>query len=200
MTQAEKIDELIEMGFSYQEVLEKSESKAAYVKGRFTKAGLDWKAMSLNVTPEVAEAPEEVEEAPIEVAEVPEKREEGSDQEDETIETVGTEDETEISGDLVELPVPDEPQEKDEEETLYDRALAYKDSLNSLPMVRRARTGKYIEMVLAILENGDYSSQIQSSMNCRYMMIAPRPTRMNFYKEIFNIQNEMKELFRNSRK
>jgi hypothetical protein len=187
MTQAEKIDDLIDMGFDFEKVLEMSESKPAYVKGRFTKKGIDWKAQ-----PELqaVETPEEVEEP------VAEKREEGSDQEDETNSTVGTEDAPEVSGDLVELPVPRE----DEDPDLYERALAYKDNLENLPMVRRARTGKYIDLVLSIMENGDYSSQVQSSMNCRYMMISPRPTRMNFYKEIFHIQNEMKELFRNSRK
>jgi len=182
MTKAEKVDQLIDMGFPYEEVLEKSESKASFIKGRFTKKGLDWKAdkVAESVVEEVV-----VDEPVVEVP-VPEKREEGSDQSDEAPELIGTEDAPKVSGDL--------------EGSTLQKALDYKANLSTLPMVRRARTGKYIELVTTILTEADFSPQRQNAMNCRYMMISPRPTRMNFYKEIYHIQNEMKEIFRKSRK
>lgn len=179
MTKAEKVDQLIDMGFSYEEVLEKSESKPSFIKGRFTKKGISWK-----VQPELqaVETPEEVEEP------VPEKREEGSDQSDEAPEPVGTEDVPEVSGDL------------EARADLLNRVMDYEGNLKNLPTVRRARTGKYIDLVYSILTDADFSPQRHNAMNCRYMMISPRPTRMNFYKEIYHIQNEMKEIFRKARK
>jgi len=188
MSKSEKIDKFIDMGFEFDDVVKKSESSPAYVKGRFTKKGLDWR---------VAELPE---------MEVEEKREEGSEPEEETSETVGTEDATEVSGDLVELPVPsldDIPEVKEISEELkeiFDKAMSYKEGLDKLPTVRRARSGKYINTILTILENADFSPRVQNAMNCRYSMVTPRPTRMNFYKELFHIQNDMKELFKNYRK
>jgi hypothetical protein len=178
MTKAETVDQLIDMGFSYDEVLEQSKGKPSFVKGRFTKKGLSWKSVEVPVEVPVEAEPEVV---------VEEKRDEGSDQSGDP--AIGTEEQIVHSG-CLELP----------QQELYDRALAYQEELKALPTIRRARTGKYIDMVLSVLKDQDYCSRRQSAVNCRYMMISPRPTRMNFYREIFNIQNEMKQVFRKSRK
>ena len=204
MTKSEKIDTLIELGLTFEEVVDQSGAKAAFVKGRFTKKGLKWDAPVEEVNGVLVEVEEP---APV----VP-KREEGPDADSEP--TVETEDDIVHSGDLVELPVPDKmsfdpedaeiyvpaPKLPEDQKAVLDSALAYLEELEHLPTIRRARTRKYVLMVIEILTNQDFGSRLQSSMNCRYMMISPRPTRMNFYKAIFHIQRDMKQVFKNARK
>lgn len=206
MSKAETVDKLIDMGFDYEEVLERSKGKPSFVKGRFTKKGKAWKK-----PPEL--------ELPAEAEPVAEKRDEGSDQSGDP--AIGTEEQSVHSEDLkydpdkVVLKVngveikgfsedkilkPKAIKLESEHIELYARIKKYQDSLDGLPTIRRARTGKYLSIVIDILENQDFSSQRQSAMNCRYMMIGPRPTGLNFYKEVFNIHKEMKQVFSKSRK
>lgn len=190
MSKAEKIDNLIDLGLSFDQIVEKEENTSkSFIKGRFTKKGLDWK--------ESVEA-EEVQEV------VEEKREKASEEALEDTETSGTEEGNSDSGTVsfdfeepAEQSVGLEGYRSPDEIEAYDIAMTYLEDLANKPVVRRARTGKYIKNVLASLEKGEYRPTELKGINCRYALIAPRPTSINMYKSLHKVQVIMKRIFKN---
>jgi hypothetical protein len=184
MSKAQKVDDLIDLGFSFDQIVnQETEISQAFIKGRFTKKGLDWK-----------EEKEEIEETPLE------KREEASEEavETEELPTDQTEDAKEADTSVIFETFEDEKERdwSEDEKEAYRIAKEYQEDLDSQPVVRRARTGKYISNVIAALEKGEYHPTELKGINCRFALIAPRPTSINLYKKIYAVQVIMQRLFK----
>lgn len=188
MSKAQKVDDLIDLGFTYEQIVEKeSDISSSFIKGRFTKKGLDWKAEEQVVEEVLEELPEKREEASEEASEAEPQAGELPAQD-------GQSDSGAVSFDFDDA-FPKKQRSEDEREA-YDIAMAYLEDLGNVPVVRRARTGKYIQNVLAALEKGEFHPTELKGINCRFALIAPRPTPTNLYKELHKVQTIMQRLFK----
>ena len=181
MSKAELIKKLIEEGKTFQEVKDISGSVESYVKAQFTKNGKDWKADEIQQAVDSA-----VEEEPVVVPE-------GATS-DPIVEPVVPEGAT--SAPIV----PEKKKEVKKTVELSDGAKECLDLLESLekslPVVRRAMTQLYRTEVKQVLSSSDFSPIRIARVKARYRLIKPRPAPANINSDLYLLQENVLELFR----
>ena len=168
MNKKELVGLLIEQGeLSISEIAEQADAKEVYVKSQFTKKGMDWREYSPKEAGLEIEEVEEVEEVDEPIAEI-----------------------------LEDLASTDHLDPEVARMVYEGRELVQKGREANKVGRRYHLTKVFFDIADKVFNDLDFSPTNQVQLNCRQTLLPQRPAKVGTYKEVYEVNMKVRELFK----